>query len=323
MVRRLRSQRGIALLAVMLGIALMTLVVMDFTTTAALGYLSAANQANELRAYYLARSSVSVGLALLAQDARTDSMSQNPIDTLQDVWAVPYPPMPVDGGTASLEIVDEARKININQIVVTQSATGADVGQPDQIHVQILGRLFEILGISTDIIPAIIDWIDPDSIESPGGGAEADYYMQLIPPYMPRNGPMPTIGDLKMVRGIDDATFNVLRQFLTVSPEDQVNANTASPQVLAALEPELESDPKLVQEIVTIRASQPFTKVTDVANLPGMGTFASQLTNLLTVRSQFFTVAGMGNYAGSRKIVYSTFYRQLNGTATLAAWQED
>jgi general secretion pathway protein K len=317
MVKRLRSQRGIALLAVLLGIALMTLVVMDFTTTAALGYLSAANQANELRAYYLARSSVSVGLALLAQDARTDGMSQNPIDTLQDVWAVPYPPMPVDGGTASLQIVDDASKININQIVVSQS------GKPDKTHVQIVSRLFEILGVSPDLVPALIDWIDPDSIETPGGGAEADYYMTLIPPYMPRNGPMPTIGDLKMVRGVDDATFNLLRQYLTVAPEDQVNANTASPQVLAALEPELEANPKLVQQIVTIRMTRPFTKVTDVANLPGMGVFATKLTTLLTVRSQFFTIAGMGNYAGARKLIYSTFYRQLNGTATLAAWQED
>src|SRR5271154_7354755 len=53
MVKKLKAhERGIALLVVLTGIALMTLIIVDFSTTAALGYLSAANQSNELRAYY-------------------------------------------------------------------------------------------------------------------------------------------------------------------------------------------------------------------------------------------------------------------------------
>ena len=67
MVTQLRKKdRGVALLAVLLGIALMTLVVMDFAMTSGLGFVSAANQANELRAGYLARSGINVGLGLLA-----------------------------------------------------------------------------------------------------------------------------------------------------------------------------------------------------------------------------------------------------------------
>jgi general secretion pathway protein K len=311
-----RRERGIALLAVLMAIALMTLIVVDFTTTAALGYLSAANQANELRAYYLARSAVAVGLGLLAEDSRTDSVSQTPYDGLADVWAMPFPPVDVDGGKVTVSITDEARKLDINKLI--NPATG----QVDPKQVAIFTRLFTILNLSPQLLPAVIDWIDPDSNETPSG-AELDYYMRLIPPYAPRNGPMPTIGDLKLVRGVDATTFNVLRPFVTVAPELQVNIDTARPEVIAALAPELMNNPQLVQEIVLARTIRPFTKVTDVGNLPGVGPFFTRLSQVLTVRSVYFTIAGMGTFAGSRKLVYSVFNRQHNGTGTLVSWQED
>lgn len=314
--RDVRNQRGIALLATLLAVALLTLIVVDFATTSALGYLSAANQANELRASYLARSATSVGLALLAQDSRMDTMSKQPFDSLGDAWALPFPPIKVGGGSVSLSIVDEARKFNVNQLVNPAN------GQVNNIAVEQVTRLFAILGVSPAIVPALVDWLDRDSVETPGG-AEADYYLRLIPPYEPRNGPMPTIGDLRMVRGVDDATFVKLRNFLTVVPETRVNANTASPEVLACLEPELASNPRLVMQIVQARAMRPFETILDVTNLPGIGTFGVRLTQVLTTRSVYFTIAGMGTYAGARKLVYSTFRRNGNGTAALASWQEE
>jgi len=320
MVKKLKArERGIALLVVMLGVALMTLIIFDFSTTATLGYLSAANQANELRAYYLARSGVGVGLGLLAQDSRTDQLTQGtpPYDSLFDVWAAPFPPMNVDGGTAAVAIVDEARKLNINQLVLGTQNAGLN-----QAFALALERLFTILGISPEIIPAIADWIDFDNITSPGG-AEMDYYLQLTPPYAPRNGYMPTIGDLKMVRGIDDATFNRLLPFLTVVPENQVNVNTAPPEVLAALSPDLFANQDLVKAIVTARMIRPFSNLTDVGNIPGLGQYMRQFSELLTTRSKYFMINGMGTFAGSRKLVHPIFLRQPNGTALLVSWQED
>ncbi|MGO9606741.1 MAG: type II secretion system minor pseudopilin GspK [Candidatus Binataceae bacterium] len=323
MLNKLKAgERGIALLVVMMGVALMTLIVFDFSMTASLGFLSAANQANEVRAYYLARSGVGVGLGLLAEDSRLEMQTQQqgtlPYDSLLDVWATPFPPMNVDGGTASVAIVDEARKLNINQLVaVTASGT-----QVNPFYAAVFERLFTILGISPDIIPAIVDWIDPDSSTSPGG-AEMDYYMRLTPPYAPRDGFMPTIGDLKLVRGIDDATFNRLLPFLTVAPENQVNVNTAPPEVLAALSPNLFANQDLVKAIVIARMIRPFSNMTDVGNIPGMGEYITQLSALFTTRSKYFTINGMGTYAGSRKLVHATFFRQPNGTSLLTSWQED
>jgi general secretion pathway protein K len=316
MVRALRkSERGVALLVTLIAMALMTLLVMDFTTAAALGYRSAATSADELRAGYLARSAVSVGLSLLAADSRQDANARTPHDGLDEAWAQPYPPLPLGGGVAQVSIVDEARKVDINQLVNPRT------GQPNPQYLGILERLFANLGVSPDLLPAIIDWLDPDSIES-SGGAEADYYLRLMPPYEPRNGPMPTLGDLRMIRGVDDATFFRLQHFLTVAPEPRVNINTAPPEVIAALVPQLSNNPSLVRQIVEARMVQPFLMITDVGNLAGLGDAATPLMQLITTRSAYFTITGVGSYAGARQRVIATFRRNANGTAMLASWHE-
>jgi general secretion pathway protein K len=315
MVKRLRkSERGVALLAVLLGIALMTLIVVDFALTSGLGFVSAANQANELRASYLARSAVSIGLGLLAADARADLKTPTPIDALTDVWAVPFPPMPLEGGTVSLSIVDEGRKINLNAMVQN--------GQPNLVAMQKVQRLFTILDVKPKLVQGIIDWITPNNGTGLGGGI-GDYYAGLKPPYQPRYGAMPTIGDLSMVQGFNEAIFNRVSPFLTVMPETGVNANTASPQVLAALEPELTEDQKIVLGIIEERAIRPFTQPTDIANLPGLGEIGQRLQKDVDMRSQFFTITGTGLYAGARKIITATFHRESTGIGTLAAWHED
>jgi|YelNatPaOPRAMG01_1025707.scaffolds.fasta_scaffold11542_4 general secretion pathway protein K len=313
---RFASERGIALLATLLAIALMTIIVMDFTSYCELSYLSSANQANELRAGYLARSAVNIGVAVLAQDSRIKAQMREPIESLADVWAMPFPPIKAGGGTVNLSIVDAARKIDINELVDPRT------GQVNNIVLARLTALFNFIGVSPGLLPAIIDWLDRDSVTSPGG-AEADYYVQLMPPYAPRNGPMPTIGDLRLVRGMDDATFMKLRQFLTVMPEPRVNVNTAPPVVLASLLPQLAQNPRLVDEIVQARQVAPFTNVLQVLNLPGMGNMQQQLAQVLTTRSIYFTITAMGEFAGARKIIFASFRRNGNGTAALASWRED
>jgi general secretion pathway protein K len=257
-----------------------------------------------------------VGLAVLERDSLSDAQQKTPYDSLNDIWAIPVPPIPVEGGSVSVSIVDEARKLNINQLYNLRSR------QVDDQFAQVIARLFESIGVSTDLIPILVDWLDPDSVDSPGG-AEADYYLQLKPPYEPRNGPIPTIGDLRALKGIDDATFMQLAQYLTTAPEARVNANTASPEVLAALTPELSNTPELVKEIIEARAVQPFLVVTDIANLPGIGQYAAQLTPLLSTRSSYFTIIGQGEFAGARRRIYAVFRRNSNGSAMLISWHED
>ncbi|HKV56619.1 MAG TPA: type II secretion system minor pseudopilin GspK [Candidatus Binataceae bacterium] len=316
---RRKYDRGIALLATLLAVSLMTLLVIEFTTSAALGYRSAANLANQIRASYLARSGIQVGLAVLARDSLNDALQKTPHDGLDEAWAQPIAPIVVDGGVVSLSIVDETRKIDVNNLFNKRTM------QVDPAMEAMLLRLFSNIGVSPDLMPVLIDWLDPDSIES-DGGAEAGYYLSLTPPYEPRNGPMPTIGDLRMLKGMNDAVFLQLSQYLTTMPEMRINVNTAPPQVLAALAPELENDPQLVEQIVQIRQARPFLQITDLANeIPGIGAIAAsgRLSSFVTMRSSYFTITAQGEFAGARKRIYATFRRNLNGTAMLMNWHED
>jgi general secretion pathway protein K len=317
-----KKERGVAILAVLVGIALMTLIVVDFAMTSGLGFVSAANQANEMRAGYLARSGVNIGLALLAQAVRNNTQTNSPqVDTLNDAWAVAFPPMAVEGGNVSLSIVDEARKLPINAMVNQTGSANVQPGALNAAAIAKVQRLFTILDVNPDLVQGIIEWITPSGANGMGGGGE--FYAGLRPPYQPRYGPMPTIGDLQMVQGFNEEIFNRVSPFLTVMTESAVNINTAPPQVIASLEPELMQDQKIVVEIVEERATRPFTKNTDLGNLPGIGEVGQRLQKDVAVSSHFFTINGRGTYAGARKIITATFQRQTTGVGTLAAWHED
>lgn len=310
-----RRQRGVALLATMMAIALMTILIVDFTNSTSISYRSAANQANQLRAYYLARSAVQVGIALLADDVRKTALSNQPrVDSLQSLWALPLPPLPVGGGWAQLSIIDEGRKLNINQLVGPN-------GQVNQPFSDTMTRLLTILGIDpTQVLPAIVDWLDPDSIDSPGG-AESDYYLRLVPPYEARNGPMPTIGDLRLIRGINETMFRRLRNFITVTPSSRVNINTAPPEVLMAVAPQLSETPSALDSILKTRVDHPFANLGEASQLFGGG--GATLPATLATTSDYFTVTGLGSFAGTRTYVYATIRRTGPGPQLLLSWNED
>ena len=59
-------------------------------------------------------------------------------------------------------------------------------------------------GMTEDVADAILDWIDTDD-EPLEYGAEIDYYSSLSPPYAPRNGPLQSVEELLLVRGVTPA----------------------------------------------------------------------------------------------------------------------
>ena len=61
--------------------------------------------------------------------------------------------------------------------------------------------LMQLPGMTVNIADAILDWIDEDDVVREYG-AEASYYSGLDPPYSPKNGPLETIEELLLVRGV-------------------------------------------------------------------------------------------------------------------------
>jgi general secretion pathway protein K len=97
-------------------------------------------------------------------------------------------------------------------------------------------RLLSLLGLPPALAGALVDWIDADSEPQPQGGAEDETYLALQPPYLAANRPLIDVAELALVRGFDDNVRARLRPFVTALPRfTAVNANTASPEVLAAV----------------------------------------------------------------------------------------
>lgn len=61
--------------------------------------------------------------------------------------------------------------------------------------------LMGLPGMTEEIADAILDYLDEDD-EPRDFGAEIDYYSGLEPPYAPKNGPLETVEELLLVRGV-------------------------------------------------------------------------------------------------------------------------
>lgn len=104
-------------------------------------------------------------------------------------------------------LTDESAKLNVNVLTVLESSgaglmasvlTGEEGEETESIAVSLLMGL---PGMTTDVAEAIMDWIDEDE-EPRLTGAEADYYNTLATPYEPANGPLQSVEELLLVRGV-------------------------------------------------------------------------------------------------------------------------
>jgi general secretion pathway protein K len=80
---------------------------------------------------------------------------------------------------------------------------------------------------------ALLDWRDPDDVPR-RLGAEASWYRSQHR-LQPRNGPLASLDELRLVRGFDSLTVIHLATLLTVRGNGAVNPNTASIPVLRAM----------------------------------------------------------------------------------------
>ncbi|MBI3769952.1 MAG: type II secretion system minor pseudopilin GspK [Deltaproteobacteria bacterium] len=282
------NEDGIALLIVLLTTTLLTIIVVEFTQSAEVEMHFAMSARNALQAFYLARSGVNVGEALLVQDAKL-----NHNDSDEDIWALPMPPLPVGDGTVALRVQDEARRLNLNMLSVS-SDTVRDHRR------DVFRRLFDVLGVDKRVLAAIVDWIDADG--EPGAdppGAEQAYYVGLTPPVVVRNGPMLTMRELIQVRGMTPTMFARLEEFVTVLPSDavKVNVNTAPAEVLYALSEGLTADPGVVDRLISTRREHPFASPTEVGpNVSGFtqAITTSEIEEFVGTTSAYFRIDAVG-----------------------------
>jgi type II secretory pathway component PulK len=127
-------------------------------------------------------------------------------------------------------LVDEGSKLNINNTNVTAEM------------LELLPRM------TTELAAAIVDWRDANE-DLTSGGAEADTYSRLRPPYSCKNAPFDSLGELKLVNG---ATVEILLG-------DDLNRNGVLDPNESSENRGGASDPGIL-EYLTVSSSEPNTR---------------------------------------------------------------
>ena len=94
-------------------------------------------------------------------------------------------------------LVDESSKINVNVLPIYDRLGEVVLGE----SLVARNMLMALPNMTEEIADAIVDFVDSDSEEGEFG-AESGYYESLNPPYVAKNGPLDTIEELLLVRGV-------------------------------------------------------------------------------------------------------------------------
>jgi general secretion pathway protein K len=243
---------GVALILALLFVVLLTVLVVEFMYEAQVEASFAENQGGELEAYLAAKSAVAKGIALLAQDQLDSMLNGEPeYDSEMDLtpWVMGQPFEPLNEGFMRTSVADEYGKINLNALLIPSQSGG----EPEE-RAELVAALREFFALRDagegaspeSIVDAILDWLDyNDTDNERTDGAENSYYTGLENPYTCKNGPMDSVEELLLIKGITAKVYFgdpeqkqlPLSEYLTVHGdwEGRVNANTAREETLAAV----------------------------------------------------------------------------------------
>ena len=271
----LRNHRGIALLVTVTIITILIAVALEMNRKTRSVVFSAAASRDRITLSHMASSGIDIAKAILIKDRNNSDF-----DSLQEDWADSkeiselLQDMPFEDGDIKLTITDELGKIQINSLVTYPDGHIFNESQRDMWHrflYLVISQNESLEELEPDmIINSVKDWIDSGDDEAITGlnGAESDYYQELDPPYVCRNGPFIHIGELALIKGITTEYWQLaggvsgISRYMTVfgtsetsnnkfAYEGKININTADLPVLVAMLPS--GNPELAQAIYDYR----------------------------------------------------------------------
>lgn len=225
------GERGFALLAVLLVLAMLGVLGAEFAYSMRLEATAVRSYKDGITAGHLAEAAVAQAIREIAGDWAAVMGDDHGELIFFARERTPIPPLSrrdvaLGAGHFSYRLRDEEALLNLN------------TAQPGRLE-----RMLDLLGVQRtqrdQIVDSIQDWRDPN--DSPrANGAESDYYSHLAVPYRARNGNLESINELLQIRGMSPALFHGadgqagLADAVTVRTVGQVNLNTAGPLVLRA-----------------------------------------------------------------------------------------
>lgn len=276
----LKNQRGVALMISLFAMIFMMFIATQVSYETQVEYVSSSQEVNKLKAFYAAKAGMELSLFRIAlyQNVRAGLSSQiesNPQLTamINQIWQFPFSWPPVlPEGTSSLDqdsINDTVKEsfMDSQYVVTIQAEDGKidlnDMGsEVEELSKAAQGSLLQIFKSKIDsddnfrekyqnenfeeLVNNIADWVD---IDTKGRNSSAENQGYEIPDdsnvQLPPNRAFRTLDELRMVKGMNDEFFNLIKDQVTVFGTKGINPNEASKKVIMSL------DENITEEMVT------------------------------------------------------------------------
>ncbi len=204
-----RRRQGVVLVIVLIVIVMLTLAVFTFTDLMLAERGSVKITGRQIQARAFVQSGVEYSKAFLSLDKEVQTEHGGSYDSPESFQAqlLIDAESPTERGRFSLiapllddqgypagvrfGLENDSARLNVNALLL------ADEQQEDG------GRLLlmALPGMTEDVADSILDWLDEDD-EPRELGAELEYYSSLETPYHPKNGPLDTVEELLLIRGV-------------------------------------------------------------------------------------------------------------------------
>lgn len=211
------KDRGAALITVLTMVSIMSALAIVAVDAASTSIRRTANQTGmEQTRWYLmgAEAYARSKLGELAERAETTRVEQSE-------WQGRTFSFPLDDGLMQVTLRDGGNCFNLNSLV-QQDET--ESGAANAGAIMQFARLLDLVGVRSDRVAlgaALADWIDRDTLPSPGGLEDGVYANGA--PYLPANTLLADFGELRRVLGFNDDIITQIARYTCVRPTSAPN----------------------------------------------------------------------------------------------------
>jgi len=251
-----RRARGVALIIALVVVALATMLATRIGAQSALDQRRGATLLAQEQAFQVALGAEAWAIEILRDDAERTQR-----DSLDESWATPLPPVPIEGGTVEGRLEDMQGRFNLNNLVKSD-------GTKNEATFAVFQRLLARLQLEPKWASLLVDWIDSDNVADGIDGAEDGFYTGLSPPYRPPNRPITSTSELLALPGFGPDRYQRLAPFVAALPVGTpINVCTAPGEVLDSLAPTLSTFSQDPKQLATNRQKGCFPYAQDVKAL--------------------------------------------------------
>jgi general secretion pathway protein K len=321
--KRMKTQRGVALIIALILVALATILATKLTFDGFLERRRAIGVLAAEQALQFGMGAEALAADVLAQDLQNNAQAT----TLTGAWAQPTQPMPItpqdnpEGepiGTLQGELEDMQGRFNLNSLGNVIQGPGSQ-GTPTAITqdpeaLAQFQRLLVLVGLEPKWAGLARDWIDADDIPGSPDGAEDQVYTSQTPPYRTGNWPMMSPSELMNLPGFGADRYRKIAPYVTALPTAvvQINICTASAPVLMSLADKLNGEFS-PQALANGRKSGCFPDPSSFAGILG----TSSGTTRYGTSSQYFRLTTRVTLGTSEFTLYSLLYRSTTGSGKI------